>query len=290
MNWISKLERKFGRYAINNLSTYIIAAYAVGFVISLVMPELYTNWLCLDIAKILHGQIWRLITFIIQPPSTSLIFIIFALYLYYFIGTSLENAWGAFRFNLFFFSGILFHIIGAFAAYFITKLVLGYGISFNFGTTYLNLSMFFAFAALFPDVQLLLFFVIPVKIKWLAWLDAAFFAYSIISGISGGTVYGIGSAIAAVMALMNFVIFFVSTRRSSPYRSMHSRQETRRKQQYYQQVQQARQQTGADGSRHRCTICGRTEISNPELEFRYCSKCSGAHEYCNEHLFTHTHI
>lgn len=287
MNWISKLERKFGRYAIHDLPLYIVVAYAVGFVVNMAMPSLYVNYLSLNAEKILHGQIWRVLTFIIQPPSTSLIFIIFALYLYYMIGRSLENAWGAFRFNLFFFSGVLFHVLGAIFAYLITKATLGYGLNFDLGTAYLNLSMFFAFAALYPDVQLLLFFMIPVKIKWLAYLDGAFFAFSIISGIASGSVIGIGQAIAALLSLANFLIFFLSSRRTSPVQNY---RDQRRKREYYQKVQEARNQAAASGTRHKCCICGATEATAPDREFRYCSKCSGAKEYCNEHLFTHTHM
>ena len=112
-NWLDKLERKFSRYAIPNLITYIIILYAAGFALDLINPTFYSQFLSLDASKILQGQIWRIVTFIIQPPSDSLIFIAFALYLYYMIGKQLEAAWGAFRFNLYFFSGMLFIVLGA---------------------------------------------------------------------------------------------------------------------------------------------------------------------------------
>ena len=105
MNWLDKLERKFGRYAIHNLMYYIIILYAVGFVFQMINPSFYYNYLSLDAAAILHGQIWRIVTFIIQPPSSSLLFIIIVLYFYYVLGSNLERTWGAFRFNVYFFSG-----------------------------------------------------------------------------------------------------------------------------------------------------------------------------------------
>ena len=111
MNWIQKLERKFGRYAIHNLMYYIIILYGVGFVISLVKPEFYYQYLAMDAGAVMHGQIWRVVTFLMQPPSSSPIFMVFALYLYYMIGQHLEATWGAFRFNLYFFTGVLFHVI-----------------------------------------------------------------------------------------------------------------------------------------------------------------------------------
>ena len=187
-NWLDKLERKFSRYAIPNLMTYIIILYAAGFVLNLINPTFYSQFLSLDAGKILQGQIWRIVTFIIQPPSDSLIFIVFVLYLYYMIGKQLEAAWGAFRFNLYFFSGMLFIVIGAILAYLLTGAVL------PMDTWYLNLSLFFAFAALYPDIQLLLFFVIPIKIKWLAMLDGLYFVYAIVQAFLpayGGGVYGI---------------------------------------------------------------------------------------------------
>lgn len=146
-NWLDKLERKFSRYAIPNLMTYIIILYAAGFVLNLINPTFYSQFLSLDAGKILQGQIWRIVTFIIQPPSDSLIFIVFVLYLYYMIGKQLEAAWGAFRFNLYFFSGMLFIVIGAILAFLLTGAVL------PMDTWYLNLSLFFAFAALYPDIQ-----------------------------------------------------------------------------------------------------------------------------------------
>ena len=187
-NWLDKLERKFGRYAIPNLMYYIIILYAAGFVLNLVNPSFYYQYLSLNASAILHGQIWRIVTFIIQPPSTSLIFIIFALYLYFMIGQQLERAWGAFRFNLYFFSGMIFHVIAAIIAYLLT------GISFQMDTWYLNMSLFFAFAALYPDLQFLLFFVIPIKAKYLALIDGLYFVYAIVQAFLpayGGSVYGI---------------------------------------------------------------------------------------------------
>ena len=120
MNWLEKMERKFGRYAIHNLMYYIIVLYVAGLVLQLFVPEFYYQYLCLDVPAILRGQVWRVVTFIIQPPQTSYLFMVFALYLYYMLGKSLEQTWGAFRFNLYFFAGMLFHVIAAFAAYFIS--------------------------------------------------------------------------------------------------------------------------------------------------------------------------
>ena len=284
MNWLDKLERKFGRYAIHNLMYYIIILYAVGFVIEYVNPMFYYNYLSLNAEAILHGQVWRILTFIIQPPSTSVIFVLIALYFYYILGSSLERTWGAFRFNLYFFGGVLFHVLAAIIVYLIT------GLSLPLGTGYLNMSLFFAFAALYPDMQFLLFFMIPVKVKWLALIDGIYFVYAIVQAFLpayGGGAYGIyykANALAAAVSILNFIIFFLSSRNMKRY----APSQVRRKQQFKQKMRPQREYAG--GARHRCAVCKRTELDDPNLEFRYCSRCNGDYEYCQDHLFTHTHI
>ncbi|WP_099469937.1 rhomboid family intramembrane serine protease [Konateibacter massiliensis] len=268
MNFLNKLERKYGKYAIHNLMYYIIILYGIGTVLDIVAPGLYLQYLALDVRAVLHGQVWRLLTFLIQAPSGGLLFAIIALYLYYMIGTNLENQWGAFRFNMYFFVGVLGHILAAFLVYFIN------GDSVYINIYYLNFSLFFAFAATYPNMQFLLFFVIPVKAKWLAWLNGAFFAYEFLIG-------SFSTKICIALSMANFLIFFFATRnfkRISP-------QEIHRKQAYKKATSRPQGIT-----KHKCAICGRTEEDGDELEFRFCSKCDGNYEYCQDHLFTHTHI
>lgn len=295
MNFINKMERKIGKYAIKNLTYYIIALYILGFIITITRPDIYTNYLSLDAGAILHGQVWRIVTFIIAPPSTSMFFVIFALYLYYMIGTQLERSWGAFKFNLYFFMGVILHVIAAILVYLV------FGVSVPMTTYYLNMSLFLAFAALFPDMKLLLFFIIPIKIKWLAIIDVVYFAYVIFSGFVVyfvrtpelyalyGTVYdslrlsSLAASIAALLSLLNFVIFFFGTRKLSKA----SPAEIYRKAKYKKEYTMPK---AAKGPRHSCAVCGRTEQDGDELVFRYCSKCDGNKEYCQDHLFTHEHI
>lgn len=150
MKWFQKLERKFGRYAIHNLMYYLIFLYAAGFVLEIFGNNFYSRYLALDMEMIFRGQVWRLVTFIMGPPDTSIIFVLFSLYFYYLIGQVLENAWGAFRFNMYILSGIVLHILAALLIYLI------FGVSFPFTTYYLNMSLFLAFATLMPDMQVLL--------------------------------------------------------------------------------------------------------------------------------------
>ena len=289
MNWMNKLERKFGKYAIPNLMYYIIILYAFGFILSLVAPNVYYQYLSLDAAAILHGQVWRILTFIIQPPNTNILFVIFTLYLYYMIGRELEYVWGTFRFNLYFFMGVLLHVVAALLTYLLTD------VSLPMGTYYLNMSLFFAYAAVYPNQQFYLFMVLPIKVKYLAWIDAAYFGYAILQAFlpsyGGMPIYGIiykASALEAVVSILNFLIFFFSMRKMKRF----SPKEVRRKHQYYKEVREGRmaQTVAPNGARHRCAVCGRTELDDPNLEFRYCSKCNGNYEYCQDHLFTHEHV
>lgn len=273
LNWLDKLEKKFGRFAIPNLTMYLIGAYIIGFGIYYFLPGLF-KWLTLEPYFILKGQVWRVISWVLVPPSGSLISIIFIVLLYYSLGTALERAWGTFRYNVYIFSGILFTVIGAFALYFIAGTgMIGYGGLFS--TYYINMSIFLAFAVSYPDMELLLYFIIPIKMKWMAILYAVFILYGFITG-------NFISKVAIAASLLNFVVFFLSTKKGySPKQQM-------RKKKY--QKQSRPHMTYSNGARHRCAVCGRTELDDPNLEFRFCSKCNGNYEYCQEHLFTHEHV
>lgn len=289
MKWFYKLERKLSRFAVPGLMNYLIVLYAAGFVLEVFFNGFYTRYLSLDMAMVFSGQIWRLVTFIMGPPSTSILFILLSLYFYYMIGSVLERAWGTVRFNMYIWMGVIFHIIAAFIIY------AGFGVSMCFTTYYLNMSMFLAFAMVMPDMQVLLFYLIPIKVKWLAYVDMAYFALTIIGGLfagflPGNIIYGLYSigimatpvhAIAALVSLLNFVVFYLMTRN---YKSV-SPKELKRKADYKNKVKAA-----ARGYKHKCAVCGRTEKDGEDLVFRFCSKCDGAYEYCNEHLYTHKHV
>ena len=270
MKFIDKMERKLGKYAIHNLMNYIIVLYVIGLILSYLTPGVYAEYFALEPAKILQGEVWRIFTFLLQSPNTNLFFFIFTLYLYYMLGSTLEKNWGAFRFNLYYFTGVIGTVLGAIIAYLITR-----NPSITMDTYYINMSLFLGFATLFPDMQLLLFFIIPVKMKWLAYFDAAFFIYTIIVG-------DIGTKIAAILALANFVLYFFGFMGNRGY----SPKQMKRKAAYNRSVNNASRKV----TRHKCVVCGRTELDGENLEFRFCSKCNGNYEYCQDHLFTHTHV
>lgn len=282
MNWIDKLERKFGRFGIQNLTMYIIICYVVGYFLAYLNPKML-GMLSLEPALILRGQIWRIITWVIYPPSMSNIlwFIVAIVFFYYPIGTSLERTWGSFRYTLYILLGILFSVIGAFILYFITG---AYGIGSLFNTYYISLSVFLAYALSYPDMQILLWFVIPIKMKWMAILYGVIVLYDMITYIRAG--YWV-MIIPIVASLLNFVLFFFSTRNMHRYNP----KEVHRRREFKKAVAQSRVNPATGGiTKHKCAICGRTEQDDPNLEFRFCSKCNGNYEYCQDHLFTHEHV
>ncbi len=269
-------EKKFSKYAIPNLSLYLVLCYAFGYLIQTVNVS-FLGYLTLDPVMILRGQVWRLVTWVIVPPYTdNVFFTLLTLYFYYSIGTTLERVWGTYRYNCYLFSGMLFTIIGSFLLYGIYA-VLGMGnVSFGalFSTYYVNMSIFLAFAATFPEMQVLLMFIIPVKVKYMGIIYGVYLVLQCLMG-------GIINWVVIGSSLLNFLVFFVTSRnriRMSP-KQMKQRQQFRREVHHTARV-----------TRHKCAICGRTEETNPELEFRFCSKCNGNYEYCQDHLFTHKHV
>jgi hypothetical protein len=285
---MSPFERKFGKYAIKNLSFVLIVCYAVGYVLQLLdRSNTLIYYLTLNPYAILHGQVWRLVTWILIPPNSGgIFFTLIMLYFYCSIGTTLEHTWGTYRYNVYIFGGMLCTIVGSF-------LLMGYcylfhaqeiavytpeayfmAISTVFSTYYVNMSIFLGFAATFPDAQVLLMFIIPIKVKWLGIIYGVMLVYDFL-------VSSVYQKFAIAASLMNFVIFFLSSRNTihmNP-KQIHRRQEFKR---------DIRKSTGI--TKHKCAICGRTEQDSPNMQFRFCSKCDGNYEYCEEHLYTHTHV
>ena len=278
MKLFNKLERKFGRFGIPHLTNYIIGCYILGYVIALMRSD-FLSYLTLEPAWILRGQIWRLITWVLIPPESLSVFTIIMLLFYYSLGTTLERTWGTFRYTLYIFSGLIFTILGAFFLYFI---MVGNvtGIGNFFSTYYVSMSIFLAFAVSYPDMRVLLYFVIPIKMKWMAFVYAAMILYDIFNYVRIGLW---PMAVPIVASLLNFVIFFFSTRDIGRYRP----KEVRRRQNFKKAVNPSKVTTI---TKHKCAVCGRTERDGENLEFRFCSKCNGNYEYCQDHLYTHEHV
>lgn len=286
---LEKLEKKFGRYAINNLIIYLLIGYAIGYLLQFGQRFTgvgYINYLTLEPYYILRGQVWRLISWVIIPPDTSVIWAVIMFMLYYQLGTTLERTWGAFRFNVYIFGGMLFTVLGAFIVFAIYggSIPAGY-IGMTTSTYYINLSIFLAFSTCFPDMQVLLYFIIPIKMKWMSIFYLVIIGYEVVKYLVAGAFF---AAVPIIASLLNFFIFFMMTRNMSRFnpKDIHRRAEFKRA----ATPPRTQYRDGTPIARHKCAVCGRTELTNPELEFRFCSKCNGNYEYCSDHLFTHTHI
>ena len=289
MKFLNKLERKFGKYAVPNLIKYVLVLYAVGTLIGSVNPDFYKMYLSLDFEMVMRGQIWRLLTFLMAPYGSITSFIgiflfLIEVYLYYMIGNALEQAWGTFRSNLYIYSGILFNIIAALVIYIVCDRAYGVNVDYRVGLEYIFQALFFAFAFLYPNTQLMLWMVIPIKVKYLGYLNGILMAYQVVTCFMSPNIYVKVNGIAMVVAVANFFLFVLwSLKAKRP-----TREQVKRRREFKKEV---RTMAGKAGEpRHRCAICGRTEQDNPNLEFRFCSKCDGNYEYCSDHLFTHEHV
>ena len=292
MNQHNGLRRKLEKYAIPNLTLYLIICYGIGYLMQYLVPAGY-QYLMLDPFLVLKGQVWRLVTWILIPPdSSNIFFVLITLYLYYSLGGLLERIWGTYKYNVYLFSGLLFTILGAFVLCGYSVLMgaqptmytglylLNNGSAVYFGqfsTYYINMSIFLAGAASIPDVQVLLMFIFPIKVKWLGIVYGIILLVNCIQG-------GIATWIVVIFSLLNFLVFFLRSKGK-----MHlSVGQIKRQQEFHQKMRSAGQTKGI--TRHKCAICGRTELDGDDLEFRFCSKCNGNYEYCQYHLFTHEHV
>jgi hypothetical protein len=267
MGLLNRLERVLGRYAIPNLAVYLIGGQVLFFSLSM-LAHFDLRRIVLVPVLVLQGEVWRLGTFVLVPPVSGQLSLVGALFLamswyfFYMISQALEGYWGVFRFNLFF-------LIGWFLTVAVSFLTPGQPTGYEF----FAVSVFLAFAFLNPDFEIYLFMILPVKIKWLALLIWVGLAYSFIFG-------DWNIRLSVLAATGNYLVFFsgeIVQRVKTGRRHMR------------QQVRRAAFQENADEPRHRCHVCGKTDRTHPQEDFRYCSQCAGGEGYCAEHIRNHVH-
>ena len=288
---MKKLRGRFDRFCfrhrdkgIPNLMLYITIGAAIVYIISMINGGSFLyQLLCFDKAAILQGQVWRLLTYALTFDSGNILYTAIALICYYSLGRAIENAWGTFRFNLFYLTGILMMdiycmIFGGYAT-----------------AGYLNLSLFLAYATMYPDAQFLLMFIIPVKAWIFALLDLALV---LIGQLGNPFPYNLFS----VISLANYFLFFgkdvlnvipVSWRMNARrlFKKGGSKKQKAKTIPFPNAGSyQATVATPKAPYTHKCTVCGRTDLTNPELEFRYCSRCKGYFCYCQDHINNHNHV
>jgi hypothetical protein len=269
MSLLSRLEPKLGRFAVPNVTLILIAGQVFLYVAEQLnaQPGGAGNLerFRFKPAEVMSGEVWRLITFLFEPPRTNLLFAFFFWYLFYLMGTALESYWGTFRYNAFLLIGYLATVGTAFAMYF------GFGGLVPANNLFLYGTVFLAFARLYPDFVLYIFFVLPIKIRWLAMFQW------IVYGLN----FLIGPAMTKAMiaaSVLNYLLFFGR----DIWRDM---KQGRRRMQH-----QTRSLRSPQRLVHKCSVCGLTSEEAPQAQFRYCSKCEGERCYCPEHLQNHEHI
>ena len=269
---------------IPNLMLYIVLGTAVVYLMSDISRNyLLYNLLYFDRQLILQGQIWRLITYPLTYRIDNLLLMAVSLLCYYSLGRAMENIWGTLRFNLFYLTGVVMMDVYC--------MLFGGQAS----VTYLNLSLFLSYATLYPDAHFLLFFIIPVKAWIFALLDLAIVVMDLIS-------YPFPYNLFSVISLANYFLFFgkdvlnvipMSWRANARRLFKKQPRQTQKKAKVIQfdaGSYEASKSAPKAPYTHRCTVCGRTDISHPNLEFRYCSRCKGYHCYCEDHISNHAHI
>lgn len=287
---MKNLRRQFELYCyknrhrgIPNLMLYI----AIGTAVVYLMSEMAGNYvlynlLCFDRTAILRGEVWRLITYPLTYRVNSVLLMAISLFCYYSLGRAMENIWGTLRFTLFYLTGVIMMDVYC--------LLFGGQAS----ALYLNLSLFLSYATLYPDAHFLLFFIIPVKAWVFALFDLAIVLLDLLT-------YPFPYNFFSVISLANYFLFFgkdvlnimpISWRANAKrlFSKKRSSQAKPKIIQFNAGSYEATKTAPQAPYNHRCTVCGRTDISHPHLEFRYCSRCKGYYCYCEDHINGHSHI
>ena len=285
MKAIDRFCYKHPKLGIPDLMKYIVLSNAAVFVLDLFTNSFFSNLLFFHYNSIMHGQVWRLLTFILVPSiggagsvgfglMTNVFFFAMTSFFYHSIGTTLERYMGSTKFTVFYALGVLLNML------------LGLLTHASVNMYYINMSMFFSFAVLYPDTRVLLYGIIPLKVKWLAWLDAAFFAYDIFFYLRSGLPL---FALMPIVGILNFFLFFGGELfGAAKYKKEFFVHKTSKNTVNFQKAQKDIKQR--KGYLHKCTVCGVTDADDPNMEFRYCSKCNGYYCYCMNHINNHAHV
>ncbi len=255
---LSTLERKFGKYFPENPTKILLIGQVLSYVMVYSRPDL-ASYFHLTGAELLHGQVWRLFTILFAPVSSSLIFVIFAWYFFYLFATALENEWGAFRY--------IIYISIAYLGTIVAALLFP---DIQVSNAFIYVSLFLAFTYLYPEFQLLLFFIIPVRVKWLGYL--------LWLGLIASFIFGtLETKVLTLLSISNFFLFFHDDLRYTA-RTVYRGSASKSKIKLHKAI-----------PFHVCGVCGKNEIDNPDMDIRYCNECTPTTCYCREHIGNHQH-
>lgn len=285
---IDRFCAKHPNFGIPNLMKIIvfgqIAVYLVNMLVYVMFKQSFLSYLQFVPAYILQGQVWRLVTWVVVPNASSPFMLLLTCYFYYWIAVMLEREWGTARFTLFYLSGMVLSVVigmlvGLAGVAQINPYYLLYPMNLSY---YLNLSIFLVLAVLYGEMQVLLFFMVPVKMKWMALIDVVL----VIVDMAGFVQSGLW--MLALVPLASFINFFIFTWPFWQAKLGIVRHKTDPKVIHFKQAQKQAQET--KGYHHKCAVCGITDADDPDMEFRYCSKCDGYYCYCANHINNHVHI
>ncbi len=266
MSLLSRLESRFGRWAIPNVTVILIAGQVLLYFLQATRAGQGGELAKIHLlpSAVIQGEVWRLVTFLFTPPATSPIFVIFYWILMYMFGTALEQQWGTFKFNIFLLVGYVASVGAVFIAYALGQDTIASN-AFLYGT------LFLAFARLFPDFTINLYFILPIKIKWLALLMWITYGYQLLTS-------GWMGRMLVIASVLNYLLFFGQEH-------LREWKQGHRRRTYQAQVQSATKEI-----QHECRVCGLNSDTSPKTLFRYCSKCDGQCCYCPEHIQKHEHV
>ena len=270
---VDSFLRKHPNFGLRNLMLYVVIGNAVIFLLSMMdRTGMLSAYLMFSPDRVLKGEIWRLVSFVFVPRASGVLGVLLLLYFEYFIGRILEQAWGTGKFTVYYLLGMLFTVVYGFAV----RLFTGSGVYVD--AMYIGMSMFFVFATLWPENRVLLFFIIPIKVTWLAYAEAALFLIAMISG----------RTLLPLIGILNYFLFcgdeLISRLQPLLRRLRRGSPDSRRV------SRQMRRDAEALPYTYKCAVCGRTDTENPGLEFRYCSQCVGYHCFCEDHIYSHVHF
>ena len=284
LTFIDRLQRRFGWLAVPNVTLTLIVGQAVLFFANFLaerefLPQgISLDRVELDPAKVMQGEVWRLVTFLFMPPAMPAIFAVFYFSLLHTFGTTLEQQWGTFKYNLYLLTGYLANVAAAFVGAFLLQQQIAPELndtlklaSVTASNTFLYGSVFLAFARLYPDFILNLFFVLPIRIKWLAILAWIAYGYGLLTG-------DWVTRMLIIATVLNYLLFF-GREHIRDWRQGH------RKRTFQSQAKRA-----TATAKHVCAVCGISSVESPRMLFRYCSKCSGQRCFCPEHIRDHEHV
>ncbi len=303
----SKINRFFYQHrdqGVRNLMLWLAIGNLLVWVLYLVQPSnpLFYNLLCFNPEKILSGEVWRLVTYpLVYLCESGSILGIITLFFFYWCGMVLEQYWGTFRFNAFYLSGVLLTDLAGLIIALVARAEGGFalllsqvlGVGF---IGYVNFSLLLAAATVLPEEQVRIWFVLPVKMKWLAWFDLGFTLFELVRGLIFILQFGLGSVsmylllLVPLVAVGNWLLFFGKQAANilPDFIRYHPTRKSWKRKVKQGRIYEVPNKQGQ--ARFRCTVCGRTELSNPGLEFRYCSRCAGYRCYCEDHIHNHVHI